>query len=312
MSLSLQNVAKSFDASSIGLLVFTLVVFLIPVFILFPPLPVEHRDVLTQTHRKLGLEPSQSNLKTQRSADLHQPQPGKLAKIQSLHIYPIKSCRGIELKESIVLAKGMELDRMYCFAQLKPAHSPIPGITDLQETHRWELATLRQLPLLANVVVDLWLPDPTKKSRLLGEIQGGFLVVRFPWRHAGLLGIIQTVAAKLSRGWSAVSEKEFMLPLEFPTHQEIQDNGYKYEDLKFFKETANALNMSVQLPKELEHYLGARYTVGLFRTDPSRRRKAYSCAPSKEQVGYEAVIDFQDEVRRGCPMFLISLHDSIC
>lgn len=285
------------DSSTVILLTVTLLAFFIPVFVIFPPLPVEHRDALSQTHYKLGLPQESSNLAQQRSDSLRQPHPGQAPKIQSLHIYPIKSCKGVELSEVTVLPKGFELDRLYSFTQLREMRVPIPDSDQFKTVQGWEILTLRQLGYLANVVVDVWLPDPNKASRLLGPIDGGFLVVRFPWNDGGIRGLVQTIAAKLSRGFNAISEKEFMLPLEFPSTADIKERGFTYEDVKIFKNTANALNMSAEVPPELAKYLGATNPVGLFRMDPSNRRKVFRCAPKSDDVGYQPVVDFQDGVR---------------
>ncbi|PHH77547.1 hypothetical protein CDD83_4104 [Cordyceps sp. RAO-2017] len=78
--------AGSPDWSSVFLVAVTVAVFLVPVFILFPPLPVERRDALRQTHRRLGLRRGDSNL-------ARRAHHGAPARIQSLHVYPINSNR---------------------------------------------------------------------------------------------------------------------------------------------------------------------------------------------------------------------------
>lgn len=285
---SLADVAM-LDATSIVLLVATIIVFTIPIFILFPPVPVDRTDALQQTHFRLGVHSGESNLRTQTRADLHQPKPDQPGKIQSLHIYPIKSCKGIELKEVKVTTKGFDLDRRFCFAQLKSS----PGAADSKE---WEVVTLRQLALMANIAVDVWLPDKEKTSRQLGHVEGGFVVVRFPWKDDGVWGFVQTVATKLSYGLSAVPRKEFWLPLEFPDAEEVKLRGYHYCDVKLFRKSIRALNMSSEVPAELGRYLGAQNQVGLFRMDPTLQREVFDCAPTKEDIGYQPVVDFQDQV----------------
>jgi hypothetical protein len=178
-----------------------------------------------------------------------------------------------------------------------------PGSEDLVLKDGWEVLTLRQAALLANVKVDLWLPDVTKKSRELGHVDGGFVVARFPWKDAGLRGIVQTIAAKLSRGMAAVPEKEFLLPLEFPSPEEVKARGYSYADIRVFADTPKALDMGVELPPELRTYLGVANDVTLFRMDPSLRREVTYMAPAKKEVGYQTEIDFQD----GYPVNVLSL-----
>lgn len=305
---SISDIVEIFDHTAIILLVSTIVVFAIPIFILFPPIPVEHSDALSQTHTKLGVPPAESNLRSQTSPT-HNPQPGHAARIHSLHIYPIKSCQGIELTRGKIIPKGFELDRLFTFAKLKPKTPGVAVAESAQHTPTWEILTLRQLPLLANVKVDLWLPDASKSSRLLGKVEGGFIVVRFPWRDPGVRGLMQLAAAKLSRGLSGVPEREFMLPLGFPTEAEIAAQGYYYGNIMVFKSMAYALNMEKEIPPELGLYLGAKGPVSLFRIDPLKQREVLRCAPRKADIGYQPVVDFQDAVNYHQPLPTLNIRD---
>ncbi|KAH6895499.1 hypothetical protein B0T10DRAFT_478139 [Thelonectria olida] len=292
-----------FDAIALLLLVATLVAFFVPVFILFPPIPVERSDALRQTHSPVGLSSNRSNLRDQLSTG-HRPKPGQPAKVQSLYIYPIKSCKGIELARSRVVSKGLEHDRLFTFAQLRspiPAAAPGSGLTDGKPV--WEFLTQRQLPLLANVSVDLWVPDAAKTSRQLGKVEDTFLVVRFPWMDSGLRGLTQWLAAKISRGFHATPEKEFMLPVAFPSNEEIKAQGYTFAHVKIWKDVPYALNMEREVPLELSQYLGVKHRLSLFRIDPSRQREVLRCAQPKEVLGYQPVVDFHD----GYPLHLLSL-----
>ncbi|PTB70627.1 hypothetical protein BBK36DRAFT_1108124 [Trichoderma citrinoviride] len=301
---SVAQVIELFDPVAVILLLTTVVVFAIPVFILFPPIPVERSDALQQTHSKVGISPSHSNLRTQTSPD-HNHQPGKPARIQSLFIYPVKSCRGIEVEQSRVLPKGLEFDRLFAFARQKPEakDAVVPSGEGETQRARWEVLTLRQVPLLANVQVDLWLPDASRTSRLLGRVGGRFVVIRFPWRDPGLKGVIQWISAKLSRGLGGIPEKEFMLSIDFPSPEEIKAAGYCYEDTRFFSKTIQALNLRNEVPPELGLYLGVTAPVSIFMIDPARRREVFRNAPRKEDAGYQPVIDFQDAY----PLHLLSL-----
>jgi hypothetical protein len=292
----LLDALNHFDAIALLLLVATLVAFFVPVFILFPPIPVERSDALRQTHSRVGLSPNRSNLRDQLSA-VHRPKPGQPAKVQSLYIYPIKSCKGIELARSRVVGKGLEHDRLFTFAQLRspvPAAAPGSGLTDGSPV--WEFLTQRQLPLLANVSVDLWVPDAEKTSRQLGRVDDVFLVVRFPWMDHGLRGWIQWLSAKISRGFHAIPEKEFMLPAAFPSHEEIKARGYTFAHVKIWKDVPYALNMETEIPFELSRYLGVKHRLSLFRMDPSQQRQVLRSAQPKEVLGYQPVVDFHDGV----------------
>lgn len=321
----LAEVGSLLDVSSVFLFLITVVVFSIPVFIIFPPIPVERSDALGQTHSKIGVSARDSNLRHQWTA--HTGTNGhaggsvgtsqaRSPMIDSLHIYPLKSCQGIELAEATVLPTGLEHDRVFCLAQRKTKkQTAAPDATAASETPKsetpfvdvdyWEVITLRQIALMANIKVDLWAPDSSKHSRQLGPITGAngagsnesFLVVRFPWRSAGVKGFIETVAAKLSRGLSAVAEREFMLPMSFPSLQEAKARGYSHTEVTLFRKVLSALNMGSEVPPELASYLGLEQgKLAVFRLDPAHRRQVFRCAPTRADAGYQPEIDFQDAV----------------
>ncbi|KAJ6789308.1 hypothetical protein PWT90_01048 [Aphanocladium album] len=327
----LSEIAALLDVSSVFLFLITLVVFSIPVFIIFPPIPVERSDALGQTHSKIGIPDEESNLRNQFAAqpstgsqanghaETSQPQPPR---VHSLHIYPLKSCRGIELAEATVLPKGLEHDRVFCLAQRKtkkPAGSDAAASSETSKTAEplanvdfWEVLTLRQIALMANIKVDLWMPDSSKHSRQLGPMAAtdgsdgreSFLVVRFPWRSAGVKGLIETMAAKLSRGLSAAAEREFMLPMSFPSPQEVKARGYSHTEVTLFRNVIPALNMGSEVPSELALYLGLEPgKLALFRLDPAQRRQVFRCAPTRDVAGYQPVVDFQDAY----PLHLLNL-----
>jgi hypothetical protein len=131
--------------------------------------------------------------------------------------------------------------------------------------------------------------------------------VRFPWQERGLLrGLLGLAAAKLARGWRAQPEKEFVLPVAFPSEEEIAARGYVREEVTVWKDTVPALNMRVEVPPELALYLGVSNSLGLFRVDPGRLREVYRCAPSRAEAGYQPVTGFQDAVS-GCGFFWCGL-----
>ncbi|KAG6308204.1 hypothetical protein E4U45_001997 [Claviceps purpurea] len=236
--------------------------FIVPIFMIFPPLPVETSDALRQTHRKLGRPAHRSKLPS-RSTPEQQPQQAKLPTIKSLFIYPIKSCRGIELDRSRVLPTGLEHDRLFTFAQLKPMAG---------QSGRWECLTQRQLPLLANVKVDVWLPDPSKKSRELGHSDARFLV-----------------------GLERKSREAIHPAFGFSLAGRNQARTYEFSHVKIWEDVVQVLNMSADLPPQLAMYLGAKHQLALFRSDPSSRRQVFrNIAAPEDTLGHESVVDFQD------------------
>jgi hypothetical protein len=312
------------NSSEIAVLVITIIAFIIPAYLMLQPSPERSYDMLLYSHTKVGLRAREENMRKHSvaaaaAAAAKRARKGEVEleamediqtkpKLQSIHIYPVKSCRGIEVARSRVLPQGLEYDRLFMFAQLK---SPFPLSLDssevAQKEHKWEFITQRQFARLATVKVDLWLPDANKwRSRQLQAQRigaklplmepTGYLVMRFPWREGGWRGRLAAALTKLSRGWAAEVEKEIMIPLDFPIAAEIEKKGYVYEEVKIWKETVTALNMSIELPEELRLYLGVSNKLGLFRVDPNRLREVYRCAPRKKEAGYQPVTGFQDAV----------------
>ncbi|KAK5634564.1 hypothetical protein RRF57_010277 [Xylaria bambusicola] len=282
------------DFGAIVLLFITVCAFMVPVAVVLPPVPVRKSDALLQTHTPAGVPKIKSALNNQHTAD-HAPRDGRLATVQSLFIYPVKSCRGIEVTRSRVLPQGLEFDRLFTFAQLK---SPFPVSLDTPDEdrnqHTWQFITQRQFPLLATVKVDLWLPDEMKLRRQsIKPTREAFLILRFPWKEHGWRSVLSTIAAKLTRGAAAQPEKEILLPVDFPSAAEIKAKGYTFEDIKIWTEVVRALNMSTELPRELMLYLGVSNKLGLFRVDPAEFREVYRCAPLKDELGINPLLDFK-------------------
>ncbi|KAL7627557.1 hypothetical protein AAE478_001750 [Parahypoxylon ruwenzoriense] len=293
------------DFSSIFLLSITILAFLVPVVVILPPVGLQKSDALLQTHSKAGIQdPNKSNLKKQFSTE-HAPRAGDPPRVQSLVIYPVKSCKGIELTRSKVLPSGLQFDRLFTFAQLK---SPFPVAVDAKDEekskHKWEFVTQRQFSSLANVSVDLWLPDEMKLRKQSMRTNEAFLILRFPWKESGWRGLYSTIEAKLARGRSAEPEIEILLPIDFPSEAEIKEKGYTFEDVGIWRDTVNALNLQNELPDELRRFLGVSNKLGLFRIDPAGLREVYRCAPRKEEAGYQPVTGFQDAY----PLHLMNLN----
>lgn len=291
------------DAGSIFVLAVTLIVFCGPLFVLFPPFPPRKSDALDETHSKLGIDRVKSNLKD--NANLDNEASGSNAaagQIKSLFVYPIKSCKGIELARAKVLPMGLEFDRLFTFAQLK---SPFPVAADQPngeqaKQHTWEFITQRQFPLLATVEVELWQPDLAKikgfRDLSAGSSDEVFLIVRFPWREGGWRGVWASFAAKCLHGWRATPVIEVLLPMGFPDKSEITRKGYEFERVRVWGSEAVALNMGSELPEELRLYLGVSNKLALFRVDPEAPRVPGKNAPGEEEAGYRPVVGFADSV----------------
>jgi hypothetical protein len=291
--------ASLFDVSGLFILLFTLCGFVVPMLLVNPPVPPRESDWLLQSHTKLGLDASKSKRASGPPTPRLPRGAEEPAAIEELWIYPIKSCKGIQLSRSKVLATGLELDRLFTFAQLK---GTFPAALDSSDEEKgstsWHFITQRQFPLLATLEVELWQPDVAKFHRTTTpKANEAFLIVRFPWQEDGFRGRLSWIAAKLVGGIHAQPEKEVLLPVEFPPLRDINQNGYTFEDVTIWKDTITALNMAADLPPELRLYLGVSNKLGLFRLDPGRLREVHRCAPSRAEAGYQPVTGFQDAVR---------------
>ena len=213
-------------------------------------------------------------------------------RIQSLWIYPIKSCRGIELARSAVVATGLQYDRHFCLAQLL---SPFPvSATDSQSAraaHKWRFITQREFPLMSQVRTELWVPDPASASYAPdapAARSGGVVVVRFPFQADGWRGMLAHLSAKL-RGASG-PERSFRIPFEISDADVTKH--YSREPVTVWRDTQEAINLTPLLPPELRYTLGVRNPLGLFRV--GARRAVTRMTPHEDVLGRRAETGFAD------------------
>ncbi|CAG8952385.1 hypothetical protein HYFRA_00001132 [Hymenoscyphus fraxineus] len=259
--------------------------------------------------RKLGLK-IESNLLNEYDKKFAEGRPPSTEetsaewwRLKSMWIYPVKSCKGVELNRGTIIATGMEYDRQFTFAQLRSPF-PVNAATPEKEkaAHKWEFITQRQFPLLARVRTEMWVPDQsvdTYKPHAEDVESGGVVIMSFPWQEAGWRG---TVAKWGASFMGKVPEKQFRIPFD-PSPVQIEKAGYSFEEMTIWKETVSALNMEIEIPDELRYYLGISNKLGLFRVDNSKLREVHRNAPKKEDLGYQPVTGFQDAY----PLHLINL-----
>lgn len=255
--------------------------------------------------RKLGLK-IESNLLNEFDKKFSEGRPASTEetsaewwRIKSMWIYPVKSCKGVELNRSSILSTGMEFDRQFTFAQLQ---SPFPVNANTPEkekmAHKWHFITQRQYPLLARVRTEMWVPDQSVDSYTPhgADVEsGGVIVMSFPHQQPGWRGTVANWGAWVK---GTVPEKHFRVPFD-PTPAQIETAGYVYEDMTIWKDTVSALNLEIDIPEELRYYLGISNKLGLFRVDNSKLREVHRCAPKKEELGWQPVTGFQDAVCSG-------------
>jgi uncharacterized protein YcbX len=241
---------------------------------------------------RLGLH-ERSNISDEMDPKYHQgtPQSDGTWKVKSLLVYPIKSCRGVELERSGVVSTGLRYDRQFTFAQLK---SPFPvsqaDSTEKKASHEWKFATQREFPLMSQVKTELWIPDP-KKSNYKPDLPyvrtGGAIVLTFPWQETGLRGTLASAVAKMQ---GTVPTKSFTIPFA-PTDEQIE-RDYMQERVTIWKETVTATNMGLHVPPELKYFLGIRNPFTLFRIN--NYREVFRTAPRKEKLGWQPITAFAD------------------
>ncbi|EPE33079.1 MOSC N-terminal [Glarea lozoyensis ATCC 20868] len=224
-------------------------------------------------------------------------------RLKSMWIYPVKSCKGVELNRGTIISTGMEYDRQFTFAQLK---SPFPVNANTPEkdkaAHKWEFITQRQFPLLANVRTEMWMPDQsvdTYKPHCDDVESGGVIIMSFPWQEPGWKAAVARWGGSFL---GRVPEKQFRVPFD-PTPVQIEKAGYSFEKMTIWKDTVNSLNLEIDIPEELRYYLGISNKLGLFRIDNSKLREVHKMAPTKAEIGYQPVTGFQDSY----PLHLVNL-----
>jgi hypothetical protein len=279
---------------------------------IWPPVPIRISEALNQTHTKLGLvEKTKEQIKKEKETKAKTEKKQK-PRIDELVTYPVKSCRGISVTKSKVLPTGLEYDGLYSFAQLRNVReSPPPADVVVVEVEKggeknedggvWDVLTQKQCPRLATLSVDLWVPDAAKirrKVRLDEPIPTeAWLIIRFPRTPSGFLsGCAAWVAAKMGKGWRGVPEEEVLLPISL---KDMGMYGYRSTDIKIWKDTVKALDVSRELPRrELAEYLGIDdfRRLGIFRLGVGGERDVFRTTPRKDEAGYQPTVGFGDAV----------------
>lgn len=218
-------------------------------------------------------------------------------RVKSLWIYPIKSCRGVELSQGTVISTGMQYDRQFSFARLQGGFPASSSLTDPGANYEWKFITQRERPQLARVRVEIWLPDPSSSTYSPDHpnVQSeGVLLIKFPIED-GFWGWMSDNSVRLG---GRAFERSFQVPFN-PTEKQIKEHGYATEKMTIWKDSPPSLVVASTSPpennlvmKELSRFLNISSSLCLFRV--SDEREVYRCAPRKEQLGYQSQVGFQD------------------
>jgi len=252
--------------------------------------------------RRIGIQ-GRSNLDDEFEVKYSKGDPageGSTWKVKSLWIYPIKSCKGIEVEEQDVFEMGFKYDRQFSFAT---TGKPI-GMTNETAADRyhlpWHMLSMRERAKMSQIQTELWLPDSTcpSYSPSLPAVQSqGVIRVKFPRASNWLVGNLRAVFTRVLG--EHIAWISFDLPfVPTPEHLKI----YSTHKMQIWKCNPEALNVGVHVPPELGEYLQIRkQDLTLFRV--SNPRKTERNAPTEQELGYQVQTGFQDYY----PVHIISL-----
>ncbi|KAL9130019.1 MAG: hypothetical protein Q9217_001703 [Psora testacea] len=263
-----------------------------------------------------------------------QKDEGAQWRIKSLWIYPVKSCKGVELDRGAVTGVGLEYDRHFSFAQYTQLSYSAPV------TYGWKFMTQRQIPALAKVSVEMWVPDassPTYSSQHQNVQSGGVVIIKWP-RYT-------QASSAWNKAWRMLTfttQRSVQIPYN-PTPDQIESHGYTTQDMKIWDDTTPSLLIAHTggwggfvgkdtWVQDLRGYLNAecyyqhppikdekgkekpRFQIdtdkafGLFRVDSQQPREIHRNAPPKEELGFQPTVGFQDSY----PLHILNLaavHD---
>ena len=204
-------------------------------------------------------------------------------RIKALIIYPVKSCRGIELQTANVVDTGLEWDRVFCFAEWKDSAG------------EWKFVTQRQYPLLACVQTRIVSGTAGSSGSSGSGGRGKLLQVSFPgkWWGSHRFVVPLELAAHTAGGGEAGGAGA-------GTEAETETGGGVKCKVRVWKDGPEALKLPVDL-RALQGFLGlpgggkdGEQRLAMFRC--TQKREVFRCAPRREQLGWQPVVGFADSV----------------
>ena len=211
-------------------------------------------------------------------------------KVKGLFIYPVKSCKGVELEEAVTLGTGLCYDRQFAFARWTK-------ISKVQEEMRmgWKFLTQREAPKLATIETEIWVPDPSSPqyhATHSNKQSEGLLVIKYPTAKGG--------------------KKAVRLPFS-PTQEQMTKSGFRTTAMQIWKDSPNSILMAStenhnQWIEEVKDHLTVKTPLALFRVENMHSRELFRNAPTVQEIGYQPSVGFQDAY----PLHIINLssvHD---
>lgn len=231
-------------------------------------------------------------------------------KIKALFIYPVKSCKPVEVEDHNIILTGLRYDRQFCFAQLKTEEAEKEeGNLSISSrwVHNWKFITQRNVPRLSQVETQVWVPDPSSPTyspdaewvKTKGCVVCSFAFTpEWTFDLEGLRTAFSIFKAKLAqRSLKAEPRITFKLPIA-PDPQ--RSTKYKRETMKIWKDSPTAINITSELSPDtlakLKYFLGVSNPLALFQADPLNHREVFRNAPRKEEAGFQPGVGFADAV----------------
>ena len=207
-------------------------------------------------------------------------------KVKSLFIYPVKSCKGLELGDGVCVGTGMEYDRQFAFARWMKTSKPAE-----KEKWGWKFLTQREAPTLATVKSEIWVPDPSSSTYSATHENvksGGVITIRYP----------------VAKG---IMEKIVHFPFR-PTKQQIKVNGYRSKNMAIWRDDPDSILMASTENhdawiEDVKTLLEVTTPLALFRVKSMQSRQLFRNAPTKDDIGFQPTVGFQDAY----PLHILSL-----
>ena len=227
--------------------------------------------------RKLGLE-GRSNLEDEHSPSHSGSQPdSSIWRVKSLWIYPIKSCKGVELENSVTVGTGLEFDRQFAFARWTKVSK---GEAPLKMG--WKFLTQRDAPLMATIQPEIWVPDHNSheySDHHPNVRSAGMVRIRYTTTYGGKTKIVD-------------------FPYK-PTMEQTKTLGFRTTAMTIWKDSPDSLLLAStenhdRWIEEIRTYLGVKTPFALFRVKSMQSRKLFRNAPRVDEIGFQPTVGFQD------------------
>lgn len=257
------------------------------------------RHICQYNHQSDGMGLTcRSNLADQHDQKYHMPEesgtPGPVH-VKALFIYPIKSCKPIELRRSAFTRTGFVYDRCFVFATREDRPQS-------DRSTEWRFISQRTKPRLSLIETELRVSDGADVQSASKKRSGGCLIVQFPDPDRETSRLIDCMISAVRTGtWHAKPKVRFAVPLT-PSISNREELGITMKHVGIHDRTTQGLDFgqipsfSAALPK-LKRFLGypPHQHLTLLRCTPeSLTRTTKNLAPL-EYIGSPALHGYTDQ-----------------